>query len=222
MYIDNNYPYRGEQATNQMLKERLELSLKFPVKTVSDLKKRALVEESLGDYEAASSSLNKIKEFAPNWPDLHLAEANLYLQESKYDLALSALESAWGNLPDVNHEAINEEHKKIVRDYRANIFYLKAKVYEARGDLDLASEAYEKAYQENPINYMILKDAADMEFMAGNLDKALEFVLQGHKLSPNDFNWPLMASYIYDAKKNKEEANIWLDKAKTLGYVFVE
>lgn len=217
--IAKDYPYYEEKATNQMLKERLELALRFPALTITGFHKRALIEQDLGNYEAAATDIRRIRQLAPKAPDLSLAEASIALSASNYDEALVALDVTWQNLPDINHPAMNEEHRTIVRAYRANVFYYRAKVYRAQEKLDLALENYRQAYQEDPVNYMILKEAADMEFSAGNFDNALAMVLQGHKLSPDDFNWPLMVYYIYERQGNIAEASNWLQKAEALGYV---
>lgn len=217
--LSSYYPYKGERATNQMIKERLEYALSFPTKQVTDIYKRVGIEKVLGDYKSMAIDLDKLKALAPNWPDFNLMEAAFYFELADYDSALRALDVLWSNLPDINNPVINADHIRIARSYRAMVFYYRAKIYQAQNKLDLSLENYRLAYQENPIDYMILKEAADMEFSAGNFDNALNMVLQGHKLSPKDFNWPLMVHYIYEKKGKAEEAAFWLSKAEDLGYM---
>jgi putative inorganic carbon (HCO3(-)) transporter len=213
------YPFKGELALQKVLQDRLlKIAAALPEKQTVDLLTKAKVNIALENFTAAEKYLTVIKNRTPLWPFVYLTEAKLKVSEGKPELAAQAYYLALVNLPDVYNIYLNEEHRNIIHNFRYEIFYSLAEIYAAGNNFPLAEKYYLAAYAEHPLNFTVLKKIADWYYRQGKLTEALKYSLRGFRLSPQDYNWPLMISYLYDDLKSPAEANVWRGRAAALGY----
>ena len=214
------YPYKEEQVINLFFTEKLnsyyhDLSVDNP----HDLLSKAKIAASLGNFDAADKHLEILRDKYYLWPNRILGEARIKAYQHKNNEAIAAYLLLLSVLPDVNHPALNDNHLKVVRSFRKELFQSLATIYKSLTDYDKAADYYYLAYKEEPLDYSLLKKAADNLYLQEKFSEALILVNQGMKLSPDDYHWPLLASYLYKELGDDELSNLLNQEALDLGFI---
>lgn len=213
------YPFKEELSLEKLVKDRLDSALlELSPEEVQNLLTKAKILTSFGEFEEANSYLNLAREKSPNWPISILAEARISLAQEDKDKALKAFYLLLTTLPEKNNPLLNQNHLDVVKFFRKEAFVNIAEIFALENN-HLASENYYRlAYSEDVFDYYLLKKIVDQLYLQSKFEEALVLVENGFRLSPLDYNWPLLAFYLSKELGREAEADIWYNKALDLGF----
>ncbi len=213
------YPFKEELSLEKLVKDRLDSALlELSLKEVHDLLIRAKILTAFGNFEEANFYLNLVHEKSPNWPISILAEARISLDQEDSDRALKAFYFLLAVLPETSNPLLNQEHLGVVRAFRKEALVNIAEIF-ALEDNHLAAEKYYRlAYLEDALDHFLLKKIVDQLYLQNKFEEALSLVKSGFRLSPLDYNWPLLAFYLSKDLGQELEADIWYNEALALGF----
>ena len=218
-WLINIYP-QNELVTDYLIRERLTIALNaLTDNSPQNILTKARILSVLGRHNEALFYAQKVRNMSPQWPISILALAKIQTGANLLEDSISSYNHLLEILPSFNDPALNENHLKILKDYRQEAFISLADIYFNRSDYSQATKYYRLAYLERPLNHALLKKIADSLYLQGNFSQALLEVQEGAKLSPNDYTWPLLASYLYIELGDIEQASLWKEKAINLGFV---
>ena len=213
------FPFEEEKVLNNFFRDRLLISFSNLMENQPlDLLMKARISASFKDYSQSDYYLNKFDNKYPTWPLGVLAGAKLKFAAGKKDQALEKLDYLLSIIADPNNPVVNDEHRLGINSFKQETLYLIAQIYESSGDYALAEKYYRLVYLQNPLDYSLLKKVADMLYLQKNYSQALIVVEEGMRLSPVDYNWPLLASYLYQELAEFDLSNNFLEKAIELGF----
>ena len=214
------FPFKEELVLNRIFTERLESSFNnLRESQPKELLMKARIANAFKDFSQREYFLNKFNQNYSTWPLGILAEAKIRNHAGEKNLALERLEFLLENIADPDNPVVNEEHREGIKSFRKETLYLMAGIYESLEEYLLAEKYYRLAYLENPMDYSLLKKIADMLYLEKEFSQALIEVEKGLRLSPNDYTWPLLASYLYQELGDSEAEVFWQQKAVELGFV---
>tara|TARA_R110002073_G_scaffold236876_7_gene397910 strand:+ start:3008 stop:5899 length:2892 start_codon:yes stop_codon:yes gene_type:complete len=159
--------------------------------------------------------------------DLHLALKNYTQAREAYHAALRigdnpvaimGLYKAHAGLGD-DKEAIRvleDWYQKYPEDIRSALSLGAA--YRRAGQIETAVVFHEKLVQDNPDMPVVLNNAANIHFLAGTKDKALEYARKAHELMPDNANIMDTLAWIETRLDNPEAALPLLRKAMVLHF----
>lgn len=218
-WLINIYP-QNELVIDYLIKERLNIALNdLRDNSPQNMLSKARILSVLARHDEAIVYVNKVRAISPQWPMAILASAKIYEEAALLSEAISSYNYLLETLPSVNDDALNANHLKVLRDYRQEAFVSLAEIYFSQLDYGQAASYYRLAYLEKPLNHDLLKKIADCLYLQGDFSQALLEVQKAMKLSPDDYTWPLLASYLYTELGELEQADLWRAKAIDLGFV---
>lgn len=217
-WILNIYPFEEELVLNSFLADRLEVSLgHINRKQPQDILVLAQILNALGDSEKANLLITEFRKNNPLYLRAITVEAKIMTWQGNDERALELYDFLISILPDLNNDKINQEHEDDLRNLRKRTFISSADIYSKQENYNLAEKYYRLAYLENPLDYSLLKVVADNLYLQQDFSQALVEVKKGLKLSPNDYNWPLLASYLYKELGEETLAREFYQQALSLG-----
>ena len=213
------YPFKEELSLEKLVKDRLDSALlELSLEEAQDLLARAKILTSFGKFEEANFYLNLAREKSPNWPISILVEARISLSQADKDRALKAFYFLLAVLPETSDPLLNQDHLDIVRAFRKEALVNIAEIFALEDNHLEAEKYYRLAYSEDALDYSLLKKIVDQLYLQTKFEEALILVENGFRLSPLDYNWPLLAFYLSKELGQELEADIWYNKALTLGF----
>jgi len=213
------YPFKEELSLEKLVKDRLDSALlELSLVEVNDLLMRARILTAFGDFEGANFYLNLAREKSPNWPISILAEARISLAQGDKDRSLKAFYLLLATLPETSNPLLNQNHLDVVRSFRKEALVFIAEIFDQESNYLAAEKYYRLAYLEDALDYSLLKKIADQLYLQARFEEALVLVIDGTRLNPSDYNWPLMASYLTKELGQELEADIWYNQALALGF----
>lgn len=219
-WILNIYPFKEEIVLNSFLTERLKTSLKnIQERQPQDVLARAQILNVLGEQETANLLIYNFRQINPLYLRAITIEAKMMTWQGNDERALGLYDFLISILPDLNNEKINQEHENSLRDLRKRTFIASADIYSKQKNYELAEKYYRLAYLENPLDYSLLKVVADNLYLQKDFTQALVEVKKGLRLSPSDYNWPLLAHYLYEELGEEALALNFYQQAINLGYI---
>ncbi|MFA5184474.1 MAG: O-antigen ligase family protein [Patescibacteria group bacterium] len=208
------YPTLIQSIVKREIQEKLEaLDRSLGDQGYRQLLARAEIKRSLGDFVAARGYLSQLAALTPYWPPVQLAQGRLELAAGDKKKSLLAYYSASLNLPDVNDQRLNEDHRRVVLRYRSFIYGQIASIYESERRYPLAARYYQDAYRDNPDDLSLLKKVADAYYQAGDLPQALVYTKHGFSRDPADYHWPWALALLYHGSGDREQATFYINRA---------
>lgn len=212
-----NYNSFNDLASEFIIKKKLTyLSTVLNENDYINIFIKAKIFSCLHETELADAYFSRFSSLSPNWPLNYLEWGLHYLRLGNTELAEKYFQIAEINLPDINSQYINEEHRLAVLVYKYMMYNSLAQVYQGQGSYSRALLFYESSYRAMPGDYTILKKIADNYYLLDNLDLAIKYNLRGYQANPSDFNWPLALGILYTEKSNLNLANTYLSLALDL------
>ncbi|MBN2854011.1 O-antigen ligase family protein [Patescibacteria group bacterium] len=213
------YPFKAELSLDKLIKDRLELILEsLSLKETRDLLVRAQILTAFNNFDEANFYLNLAREKSPNWPSSILVEAHTYLAQKNSEQALKTFYFLLVSLPETTDPLLNQGHLEVVRMFKKEALVNIAEIFASRSEYALAEKYYRLAYVEDSLNHTLLKKIADQLYLQARFEEALALVEDGARLSPKDYNWPLLAYYLSRELGRESEADVWYNRAIDLGF----
>lgn len=172
---------------------------------------------ALGDKDEADLLVTNFREKNPSYSQGMIVEAELRFSQGEPEKAINLYSSLMSNLPSLDNKNLNREHELSLRRLRVQIFMSMADLYLNQGNYKLAEEHYRLAYRENPLDHNLLKKLADILYLQKDFTGSLGEVKKGLRLSPDDYNWPLLAHYLYQELNEEALALDYYQQALDLG-----
>jgi len=177
---------------------------------------KARIAACLRIYDKADYYFTKLEKITPAWPLGHLNRGLYLVRKGELALAESYYQLVDLNLPDLNSEFINNEHRRAAANYKYLMYNNLGEAYLKAQNYDRAERFFQEAFRNRPEDYSLFKKIADTYYLRGNLDEALKYINRGKMANPQDYNWPLAAAAILFEKGLNEEAMIEIEKVKVL------
>ena len=159
---------------------------------------------------------NEVSIISPSWPLNYLEWGRHYLKIQSYEMAEKYFQLVDINLPNLDSELINEEHRQAVRSYKYLMYSEIGAEYLKIGEYKRANKFLQEAYQNKPENYAILKKIADSYYLQGDLASAIKYNSYGVQSNPSDYNWHLALAVLYYESGDTAKALDYLDRANAL------
>ena len=188
----------------------------LPDKGYENLFLKARIQSYFGNSDMADYYFNEVSKISPSWPLNYLEWGRHYLKIQNYEMAEKYFQLVDINLPDLDSELINEEHRQAVRNYKHLMYSEIGIEYLKIGDYKRANKFLQEAYQNRPENYAILKKIADSYYLQGDLVSAIKYNTYGVQSNPSDYNWHLALAVLYYESGDTAKALDYLDRAYTL------
>ena len=167
----------------------------------------------LNDEEQANKYFDLLAEIAPNWPLGYLERGHYLVKLGKMKEAEKYYQLVDINLPDLQSPAINDQHKKIVANYKYLMYSGLGNGYLKQGNYERAELFFQAAYKQRIEDYSVLKKIADTYYLRGDFNTALQYIKRGLRANPSDYNWWLAAAMIYFELEDKQEGLYNLQQA---------
>ncbi|MDR1779208.1 MAG: tetratricopeptide repeat protein [Tannerella sp.] len=154
------------------------------------------------DYERVVSICAKCRELFPDEPAYYLYEGVAYMQQKKYDEALTAYQSCIQNFPDASPQMLSDYYGQI------------GDVYFQMEKRDEAFAAYDKALEYNEQNIVVLNNYSYyLSLSKIELDKAERMSAKCIKAEPNNATYLDTYAWVFFVKGNYLLAKIYIEKA---------
>jgi len=157
------------------------------------------------DFEKAEKTFKHLNEISPYYPIYYKDWVKLEIFKEDFENAEKLCFQALSVLPPAS-----EPHKERKAKERAEIYEFLGQIYFKKNELEKAVEAYQEALKLAPLSKINLhKKIADIYYLQGSFDKAIERNLHGYHLNPQDPVWSFALSFLYQEKGEGEQAKKW-------------
>jgi len=177
---------------------------------------KAKIAACLKQNDQADYYFSELEKITPAWPLGYLNRGLYLVKRGELALAESYYQLADFNLPDLDSELINNEHRRAAANYKYLIYNNLGEAYLQIGNYVRAEKFFQEAFRYRPEDYSLFKKIADSYYLRSELDIALKYISRGEAANPKDYNWPLAAAAILLEQGLEEEALIKLEKVKDL------
>lgn len=104
------------------------------------------------------------------------------------------------NSPDLNRAVFAGNHRQECESFLAKVYLALGEVYLRQEVLETAGNYFERSFSLNPAEPKAIKGMADSYFLAGNLDRAAEYIRWGQSRFPDDPAWAAALQAIQDIR----------------------
>jgi len=210
--ILNNSIGRLEKANKpkEIFQITLNLARVYTLKAGRTLKKE--------DMERADQLFKHLKEMSPRYPHFYKDWIELKISGEKWQEAEDLCFKALNLYPDIDDPRLNKGHKEQLAEKRAEIYEQLGKIYFLEKKYLQAKENYRQALLLAPQTKINLhKKLADIAYLEGDLEKALQENIHGYFLNPKDPVWSYSISFLYQEKGDQDKAIYWANICRALG-----
>lgn len=168
------------------------------------LTKAALTQES-SDFVLARQAIQDTVALSPQMAELYQLWCQLEIQQRNYSEALVQCGKAFDLYPSLSHPGMNEDHRRMVKSEMAELYEKFGQIYFEQKKYFKAEQMYQQALKLTGRNRPNLwKKIGDIYYLQGDIKTALKKNLHGYALNPQDSNWPLAISLLYQEKGDEE------------------
>jgi len=232
IYYQENYLFLMlncfSEVKDKSVWEQISVNLLGRIKQIGDktsfgiLHNLARIYALLGFYSDKSYYLEADKIFNdliikfPYFTSLYEDFSRQKIMQEDYEGAIEIINQAIKILPPLDHPYLNDQHRRQIATIAVRLYESAGQAYFKIKNYDLALDAYKKGLSLDPYRAILYKNIADIYYLQGRLDDAVNWNKRGLMLNPADFNWPLALSLLYRDKNNLPEAKKYLDQALKL------
>lgn len=188
----------------------------LPDKGYENMFLKAKIYSCLKKDEEANYYFSMVANITPGWPLNYLEWGNHFIKRGDLELAEKYFQLADVNLPDLGNEYINQEHAQAVKNYKYTMYEQLGRAHKERGNYKRANRFFQAAYENNSLDYSLLKKIADCYYLDKDLDSAIRYNEYGAQSNPSDYNWFLALGVLYFENGNILESLSNLNKAYEL------
>jgi tetratricopeptide (TPR) repeat protein len=212
-----SYSSIDDSATKMAIEQKLaELDQSLSAARFKNVLVKARINHVLGNFTVARDQLSQLIALSPHWPFIYLAAGRMETTAGDFKQALVAYHLAALNLPITADGRLNDQHRRIVRNYQYFINYKIADIHAGVGNWPAAGRYYQAAYQSNSNDFTLLKKIADTYYHRGDLPTAMKYNRHGAVRNPTDYNWPLALAALAYESGDLEMAQKYLTQALEL------
>jgi O-antigen ligase len=212
-----NYDSWRDLSEKKMITDRLKSVLtSLPDKGYQNLFLKAKIYSCLGNNEEANNYFSQVASITPDWPFNYLEWGRHFVRENDLVSAEKYFQLVDINLPDLNNNLINEEHKQEVRSYKYIIYTSLGEGYMENGNYQRANVFFQAAHENRFWDHSLFKKIADCYYLQGDLVSAIKYNWRGAQASPKDYNWYLALAVLYYESGDEQEAILNLETALDL------
>jgi len=167
-------------------------------------------------YDEAEKIFNYLIVKLPYFPNIYEDFGRQKIMQEDYAGAIEVFNQGIKILPPLDHAYLNDKHRQQIEVIAVRLFESAGQAYAKIKNYDLALEYYKKGLGLDPFRATLYKNIADIYYLQGRLDDAVNWNKRGLMLNPADFNWPLALSLLYRDKKDLTTAKDYLNQALKL------
>ncbi|MFA6514321.1 MAG: O-antigen ligase family protein [Patescibacteria group bacterium] len=210
-FVGDNLSNQLDEIQDPLIKDKVKQKLAEISDNLSDsgyknILLKAKIASQLENYQTADEYFKLILKLAPNWPLADMERGRDFMRRGDLKNAELAYQQVDINLPDLSSNKINDEHRKLIHNYKYIIYLSLGDAYFASRNYNRAEIFFKAAHKSRPLDYSLLKKIADVYYLRGDLETALKYVSHGAILNPNDYNWQVALAALYFEIGNKDEA----------------
>jgi len=179
-------------------------------------KKASLTRDEI-DFDLAEKAFSQIAEISPKMAGIYNDWCQLKIYEENWEEGLEMCRKAWGLYPALDHPQMAPAHRDQVISEMAQVYEKLGQIYFKLKNYQKAEEMYIQVLKFMPLGRPdIWKKIADIYYVQGDLDTAIQKNLHGYALNPEDPAWPLALGLLYEEKGDPGQAKIYGQKALEL------
>jgi len=166
------------------------------------------------DFQKAETAFQKLAKISPKMAKIYNNWCQLKIYEKKWAEAKEMCQKAWNLYPSIYNEEMNKQHRIAVISEMSEVYEKLGEIYKNLDNYKKAEEMYKQVLKFFPKQKSYLyKKIADLYFLKGDLDKAIEYNQHGFALNRNDSVWPFSIALLYQIKGDLKMAKFYAEKA---------
>ncbi|MFA5050715.1 MAG: tetratricopeptide repeat protein [Patescibacteria group bacterium] len=178
---------------------------------------KANLTKNQNDFLLAENTFKQAAEMSPKMAAIYNDWCQVKIYQENWPQALEMCNKSFSLYPDLNNPQMNDMHREMVKSELSTLYDKFGQIYFGLKDYKKSEEAYNQILKLIPLNRPdIWKKIADIYYVQGDLDTAIQKNMHGYSLNPKDPTWPLAIAALYQEKGNLEMARQYGQKALEL------
>ena len=178
---------------------------------------KANLSKNQNDFLLAENTFKQAAEMSPKMAAIYNDWCQVKIYQENWPQALEMCEKSLSLYPDLNNPLMNEQHQEMVKSELSTLYDKFGQIYFGLKDYKKSEEMYRQVLKLVPLSRPdIWKKIADIYYIQGDLDTAIQKNMHGYSLNPKDPAWPLAIAALYQEKGNLEIARQYGQKALEL------
>lgn len=178
---------------------------------------KANLTKDQNDFLLAENTFKQAAEMSPNMAAIYNDWCQVKIYQENWSQALEMCEKSLSLAPDLNNSQMNAIHREMVKSELSTLYEKFGQIYFNLKDYKKSEEMYNQVLKFVSLNRPdIWKKIADIYYVQGDLDTAIQKNMHGYGLNPKDPTWPLAIASLYQEKGNLEMAREYGQKALKL------
>jgi len=166
------------------------------------------------DFKKAETAFQKLVAISPKMARIYNNWCQLKIYEKEWEKAKKMCQKAWYLYPSIYNKEMNEQHRTAVILEMSEVYEKLGEIYKNLNNYKKAEEMYKQVLKFSPKRKSYLyKKIADLYFLKGDLDKAIDYNQHGFALNQNDSVWPFSIALLYQIKGDLKMAKFYAEKA---------
>ncbi|MDD5625876.1 MAG: tetratricopeptide repeat protein [Patescibacteria group bacterium] len=178
---------------------------------------KANLTKNQNDFLLAENAFKQAAEISPKMAAIYNDWCQLKIYQENWPQALEMCEKSFSLYPDLNNPQMNNLHREMVKSELSTLYDKFGQIYFSLKDYKKSEEMYVQVLELVPLSRPdVWKKIADIYYIQGDLDTAIQKNMHGYDLNPKDLTWPLAIAVLYQEKGNLEMARQYGQKALKL------
>lgn len=178
---------------------------------------KANLTKNQNDFSLAENTFKQAAEMSPKMAAIYNDWCQVKIYQENWPQALEICKKSFSLYPDLNDPQMNAVHQEMVKSELATLYEKFGQIYFGLKDYKKSEEMYYQVLRLVPLNRPdIWKKIADIYYVQGDLNTAIQKNMHGYSLNPKDPIWPLAIAALYQEKGNLEMARQYGQKALEL------
>ncbi|MDD3102362.1 MAG: hypothetical protein PHE59_04440 [Patescibacteria group bacterium] len=178
---------------------------------------KAKLTKNQNDFLLAENTLEQAAEMSPKMAAIYNDWCQVKIYQENWSQALKMCEKSLSLYPDLNNPQMNDLHREMVKSELSTLYDKFGQIYFNLKDYKKSEEAYSQVLELMPLGRIdVWKKIADIYYIRGDLDTAIQKNMHGYDLNLEDPTWPLAIGVLYKEKGNLEMARKYGQEALKL------
>jgi tetratricopeptide (TPR) repeat protein len=182
------------------------------------LTEKANFTHNQNDFREAKKAYQELADFTPGTALVYNNWCGLLVAEQKWMESIKMCQKAISLYPDLNHPQLNSEHREKIIAELISVYHKLAIAYFQLQDYQTSLSYYEKILHLDPNQTIIWLKIAQIYYLQKDIETAINKLYHGYIREPQNSQWALILSDLYQEKGDLEKANYWSMIAKTLNH----
>ncbi len=175
---------------------------------------KANLTKNQNDFWLAENTFKQAAKMSPNMAAIYNDWCQVKIYQENWLQALEMCDKSLSLYPDLNNPQMNALHQEMVKSELTTLYEKFGQIYFSLKDYKKSEKMYDQVLKLAPLSRPdVWKKIADIYYVQGDLDMAIQKNMHGYALNPKDPTWPLTIAALYQEKGNLEMAREYGQKA---------